>query len=100
MSQYKVELLSIAETELSEAYNWYNEKQTGLGSRFIKQVSNSLDSISSTPYGFAAKYNNDLRFAPLKNSPYLISYWIDENLKTVFVLSIFHTSRNPNKFES
>jgi len=99
MSFFKIELISLAETELTEAYIWYNKKKSGLGNRFVKEVSNYFNNISENPYMFAVKYNNELRFAPLQVFPYLISYWIDEKQKTVFVLSIFHTSRNPGKFE-
>ena len=99
MSQYSVELIADAEIELSDAFDWYNEKQSGLGNRFFNEVSSSLKRISDNPFKFAVKSENELRFAPLTIFPYLICYWIDEKLKTNFVISIFHTSQNPDKFK-
>lgn len=99
MSQYNIELIADAENELSEAYDWYNKKQSGLGNRFFNEVSSYFIRIAENPFKFAVKYDNQLRFAPLPIFPYLICYWIDEKIKTVFVLSIFHTSQNPDRFK-
>jgi toxin ParE1/3/4 len=96
MSLYNIHFLKPAEIEFCEAFDWYDEKQKGLGNRFLKEVSKYLDSIADNPFKFAAKYDNELRFAPLKIFPFVIAYWIEN--ETVFVASIFHTSRNPKKF--
>lgn len=99
MNSYSIELIEIAENELFEAHEWYNKKQSGLGNRFFTEVSAYLKRIASNPYKFSIRYSNELRFAPLHVFPYLISYWIDEDRQIVFVLSIFHTSKNPGRFE-
>ena len=99
MSQYSTEILKPAEIEFDEAFEYYNEQLPGLGRKFYGEVSRYLSSISENPYKFAAKYDNELHFATLKIFPFLIVYWVDEALKTVFVVSIFHTSRNPKKFQ-
>ncbi|MCE7065421.1 type II toxin-antitoxin system RelE/ParE family toxin [Dyadobacter sp. CY326] len=98
MSQYSIEILKPAEIEFSQAYDWYDEQLVGLGRKFFKEISKYLSSISENPYKFAAKYDNELHFAPLKVFPYVIVYWVDETLETVFIVSIFHTSRNPKQF--
>lgn len=100
MGQYSIEILKPAEIEFEEAFEYYNEQLPGLGRKFYAEISRYLVSISENPYKFAAKYDNELHFATLKIFPFLIAYWVDEPLKTVFVVSIFHTSRNPKKFES
>ena len=99
MSQYSIEILKPAEIEFDQAFEWYNKQLVGLGKKFFGEVSRYLSSISENPYKFAAKYGNELHFATLKIFPFVIVYWVDETLKTVFVVSIFHTSRNPKKFE-
>lgn len=98
MSHYKIEVLKTAETELSEAYNWYEKQQKGLGKRLIDEVSKYLSAIEENPFRFPSRYNNELYFAPLKIFPFLIAYWVDDQKSTVFVVSVFHTSRNPVKF--
>ncbi|GGC09856.1 type II toxin-antitoxin system RelE/ParE family toxin [Dyadobacter sediminis] len=98
MSLYKIEVLKIAEVELSEAYNWYEKQQKGLGNRLINEVSKYMNSMAENPFKYPSRYNNELYFAPLKIFPFLIAYWVDNQKSTVFVVSIFHTSRNPAKF--
>jgi hypothetical protein len=92
---FEVELLAQAEDELSEAYDWYNEKQDGLGDKLFDEVNYYLTLIETSPFHFPARYDQELRTTALKIFPYLIIYWIDEPNNKVFVTSIFHTSRNP-----
>ncbi|KAA0989781.1 type II toxin-antitoxin system RelE/ParE family toxin [Dyadobacter aurulentus] len=99
MSVYNIEFLESAEIELLETFEYYNTQQAGLGQRFVKELSHYLDSIADNPYKYALKYNNPFRFTPLKVFPYLIAYWIDIEDNRIYVASIFHTSRNPRKFE-
>ena len=92
---FKVELLFQAENELSDAYDWYQQQQYGLGDRLFNEVSHYLTLIEINPFHFPVRYTDELRTASLKIFPYLIVYWIDEIKQTVFVTSIFHTSRKP-----
>ncbi|QRR03446.1 type II toxin-antitoxin system RelE/ParE family toxin [Dyadobacter sandarakinus] len=100
MTEYKVYLLNVAEIELDEAYEWYNQQKAGLGYQLVGEVSRYLKMISENPFIFAVRYQNDFRFAALKVFPYLIAYWIEEKSQSVYVASIFHTSRNPLQFET
>jgi plasmid stabilization system protein ParE len=92
---YKVELLALAEDELSNSYDWYEEQQADLGDKFYKEVNYYLSLIENNPYQFPVKYVEELRIASLNKFPFIIIYWIDEPNNSVFVASIFHTSRNP-----
>lgn len=95
---FSVELIAIAEDELSEAYDWYEEQQAGLGNRLYVGVNDLLNIIEINPEQYPIKYQGDLRYAVLNKFPYLIIYWIDKENNKVIVLSIFHTSREPKKF--
>lgn len=95
---YEIELLIEAEFELSEAYDWYEEKQPGLGDKFYKEVRRYLQLLEKNPLQFPIRQIEELRFAALSKFPYLVIYWIDKVNKIVFVVSIFHTSRNPRYF--
>lgn len=95
---FEIELLFQAENELSEAYDWYEEQQSGLGNRLFGEVNHYLQLIETNPFHFPVKYPEELRSASLKIFPYLIIYWVDETKRTAFVVSIFHTSRKPQDF--
>jgi len=92
---FRLELLSLAEDELSDAYDWYDEQLAGLGNEFYNEVSHYLNLIEANPFQFPVKYIEELRSASLNRFPFLIIYWIDEINSVVYVDSIFHTSRNP-----
>ncbi|MFD1255677.1 type II toxin-antitoxin system RelE/ParE family toxin [Mucilaginibacter terrae] len=47
---------------------------------------------------YNVRFSEKYRFAPLNVYPYLIVYRVHELKKTVYILSVFHTSRNSNKF--
>jgi plasmid stabilization system protein ParE len=94
-----IKLLRRAELELIDACEWYEKQQKGLSKYFIKEIKSSLHFIDSNPELYSKKYNTDLHFAPLRKFPFIIVYWYDKNLETIFVTSIFHTKRNPESFE-
>ena len=95
----KVELLSQAEDELSDAYDWYEEQQIALGNKFYNEINHYLNLIEHNPYQFPVRYTEELRSASLNKFPFLILYWIDEMSDVVFIVSVFHTSRNPQYFQ-
>ena len=92
---FEIELLFQAENEFSDAFDWYQDKQFGLGNRLFNEVNHYLNLIQANPFQFAVKYREDLRMDPLRIFPYLIIYWIDEPNNKIIVTSIFHTSRKP-----
>lgn len=94
-----IKLLRRAEVELTEACQWYEKQQKGLSRHLRIAVRNSLGSIATKPFIFSKRFDSELRVAVLYKFPYVIVYWFDETLDIVFVTSIFHTKRNPNKFE-
>jgi hypothetical protein len=95
---YTVKLLTEAEIELSDACKWYEMQQAGLGKRLLSEVKHYLKLISKNPLQFEVKFSNKYRFAVLKVFPYFISYRIEEGTNYIYVISIFHTSRNPANF--
>jgi plasmid stabilization system protein ParE len=46
---FSVILLSRAKHELTDAWEWYEDKQPGLGDRFIKEVYKTINKIRRNP---------------------------------------------------
>ena len=90
--------LSLAAAELNEAAQWYEDRQPGLGDRFLHAVADAVDAICQDP----------LRHPPLprtfasrtvfrrllKGFPYGIVYEVRAD--ELLVLAVAHTSRRPN----
>ena len=95
---YIVKLLKEAELDISDASEWYEKQQKGLAKRFLKELNQYIRSISKNPNKFNIRFSGKFRFAALKIFPYLIVYRVDSINKIIYVITVFHTSRNPEKF--
>jgi plasmid stabilization system protein ParE len=93
---YSIELLLRARQELLAAWEWYEDKQPGLGDRFKEQVFKSILNIEKHPDRYPERTKN-YREASVKIFPYLIIYRIRKRKKHIAVVSVFHTRRNPRK---
>jgi mRNA-degrading endonuclease RelE of RelBE toxin-antitoxin system len=66
----------------------------GLGKRYTNQVKKQINALKKDPYIFSIKYK-EIRCKKIDKFPFMIHYKINEELKTVYIFAIFHTSRNP-----
>lgn len=80
--------------DISQAVDWYNEKQAGLGIRFFNNVKKQTAKLSTSALHFAVKYD-DIRCMCITKFPYLVHYRVNEQTKKVKVEALLHTSRNP-----
>ncbi len=88
----KVIIHEKAEKELWHAVEYYEEKVSGLGLDFDKEIENALISIQENPAKFTeTKY--EVRRYLLQRFPYFI-YFI-EYKDYIWVVAFAHTSRKP-----
>lgn len=85
-----------ARLEMMEGWEWYESKQMGLGDVFISTVISAVSKIQVAPLK-GTKSRFDFRESPLKALPYIIIYRVELDVKVLFISSIFHTGRNPQK---
>ncbi len=93
---YNLELHEQAEQELWDAMDYYDEKRKQLGQEFAQELRAIMKTVWEHPARFPTVKDN-IRKAVVKKFPYIIIFEIQED--TVFVLAIFHTSRNPDSWE-
>lgn len=67
--------------DYDEAYGWYEEKQKGLGERFIKSVRQKIEQIAVHPETYSSKSNKKFRETRVNFFPYLIVYKINKSHK-------------------
>lgn len=89
---YKLELHELAEQELWDAVDWYDEQKNRLGKEFAKALQDVMVSVRKDPKRFP-KVNKKRRKAVIKRFPYIIIFEILGDV--IYVLAIFHTKRNP-----
>ena len=95
---YSVRIAPEAYLEIEEAINYYNKINTKLSSELFNILFGSIDFIKNKPYSFTIKYKN-IRSLPIEKYPYAIYYFIDETIKTVIIISIFNTYREPKNWQ-
>ncbi|MAY84584.1 MAG: addiction module toxin RelE [Flavobacteriales bacterium] len=92
---YSLTITSLAELDLQDAFSWYENKKSGLGSRFIRKIDEAFQRIQDNPKTFQFRYNN-LRVCFLKIFPFGIHFIIVK--RQIIVLRVLHTSMNPKKW--
>ena len=81
-----------AEAEIGEAFDWYEERVSGLGLDFILNLDAAFNAILRNPLLYPALHKN-IRRALLRRFPYQVFFVYEEN--RVVVLAVFHGKRDP-----
>jgi plasmid stabilization system protein ParE len=84
-----------AEFDLVEAYAWYEKRRVGLGEEFLSSVDACVSSICRQPEMYT-QVHEAYRRALIRRFPFAIFYEYAQG--TVTVYSVFHTSRDPQKW--
>ena len=87
---YKLLIKPIVFFDVEEAFNYYNEKSAGLGSRFYKQFLSSLNDIHNHPLSYLT-VKDPVRRCKVKMFPYIIFYVISDD--EIFIIGLSHFKR-------
>ncbi len=96
MKKYNLIIKEEAKEDIFEAYNWYEDKQTELGERFLNIIDEYFKNISLYPQQYHIEFDN-MRKAIVKKFPFIIVFGIENN--DVVVFAVFHTKQNPDKIK-
>lgn len=86
-----------ARAEFDDAADWYDQRRPGRGATFTAAVRQVLSQIAAQPRLYAEVFQ-DVREAPVAKYPYCVYY--REEPGQILVLSVFHTSRDPQIWQS
>jgi hypothetical protein len=92
-----VSFLKIAEIELNDAINYYNEQSEGLGFDFANEVKLTLDRIINFVDSWP-KLSENTRRARTNRFPYGIIYTV--NGDEVLIVAVMHLHRKPDYWKS
>lgn len=96
---FSVDILDAAKTDIRNAFDWYEQKQPGLGKRFIQAVRAKFRYIQHNPFAAPMRYG-EMRCAVIDVFPYMVHFTVDEHHHRVIVAAVFHTALNPSKWEN
>ncbi|MEO1404541.1 MAG: type II toxin-antitoxin system RelE/ParE family toxin [Cyanobacteria bacterium J06635_1] len=85
-----------AELDIQEAYQYYEERDQGLGSEFVRVVDACFSKIGRNPLSYPAVYRQ-IRRALIRKFPYGIFYLIED--EKIIVIACFHAKRDPKRWQ-
>jgi len=88
----KVCFLKPAQSEVDEAFAWYETQSSGLGTHFLDDFDRAVRRIVAYPFA-NAEIEDGLRRCLLSRFPYGIIYGIDS--ETIIVVAVAHLHREP-----
>jgi len=92
--KYKSVILLAAKEDILRAAKWYSQAQPGLGKELVARLRVRLSELRTNPFTCQIRYS-DVHTALVEQFPYMIHYSVDQQNKTILVISILHTSQDP-----
>ena len=89
----KYNLSQEAEDDIFDAYQWYEQQQSGLGEEFIDSLDQAKISILRNPSSYRLWYKKKVRGFLTDRFPFVILYILEKD--SINVISVFNTNRNP-----
>ena len=81
-----------AESDIGDAYAWYESQQPGLGDRFLVEMSRSIADIERQPLRFQ-RVRAEARRALLRHFPFAVFFVAAQD--HIAVLAALHMARDP-----
>lgn len=89
---YNVFIRPLAKQDIQEIIDYYDQINPKLSDTFLADLENRFNQVIENPEGYQKRLNN-IRGVFLKNFPIGVYYKIYD--KKVVIISVLHTSRNP-----
>ncbi len=89
----QIRFAELANDELVDACDWYEQQQTGLGLRFKDAVRDAAQRIARTPLLFPVDLE-DVRRYVMNRFPYTLRYVL--RVDEVWVVAVSHHHRRPD----
>ena len=83
----KIDFLEAAQSELDDAFEWYEAQQKNLGVQFIGEFNSAIKRISAYPDSYML-IDSTIRRCLIKRFPYCILYGI--NVDMIVIIAVAH----------
>lgn len=86
----------IAFLKYKDAVAWYAERSEIAAANLVKEIKQRIAIICKDPLRYRNTYKK-FRETALAIYPYSIVYLIDESVKTIIIISVYHHKRSPRR---
>ena len=87
---------SRAQKEIAFSWQWYEDRQPGLGDRFLNAVIDRIRTIEQNPDRYPTRYKA-YKETMLEDFPFLVIYRVSNKQKVIRIVPVFHTSKSPKR---
>lgn len=91
MIKFTLKVLPLAINDIQDIYDWYENKQTGLGEKFLQVLEEAFDELKINPF-YQVRYQN-VRCRLMNRFPYMIHFSVNENTNVILIGAILNTGR-------
>jgi toxin ParE1/3/4 len=86
-----------AQSDIDDGYGWYEERQSGLGRRFIEELDTAFLRLTDNPASYQEVMPH-IRRAVTHTFPYLVFFTFDS--QAVYILAVVPAVQDPDLIES
>ena len=94
---YQLIISPEAEFDIQDAFEWYEQSSTGLGSEFIRAVDGCFALIGRNPLAYPKVYQ-EVRRALIRRFPYGVMYVVEDGW--IIIIACFHVKRDPKQWQN
>ncbi|MEH2457909.1 type II toxin-antitoxin system RelE/ParE family toxin [Nostoc sp.] len=91
----KLTILTAAELDIVEAFDWYERREFGLGAEFLRCTDACLNLIPRHPSTYQIVHET-YRRATIRRFSYVVFYEFNE--QEIILYAVFHCSQDPEKW--
>ncbi|MEN8447100.1 MAG: type II toxin-antitoxin system RelE/ParE family toxin [Cyanobacteria bacterium J06555_13] len=92
---YSLIIQAKAELDIQDAYQYYEQRDPGLGSEFVRAIDACFSKIGRNPMAYPMVHKQ-IRRALIRRFPYGVFYIIEGS--NIVVLACFHAKRDPKRW--
>jgi len=96
MKEKRVIIRPEAESDIEDAYQWYESKRKGLGENFLLCIEEALSRASRNPAIYSVVYK-EVRRVLIHRFPFGVFFIVGE--ASISVIAVLHARRNPKKWK-
>ena len=94
---YRLDIRPDALADIEEATHWYDERESGLGYEFAREVLGAVDTLANNPLAYRVRHRRkNIRWKLLDRFPYRVVYQVASDVITV--IAVLHSARHDREW--
>jgi toxin ParE1/3/4 len=97
---WRIEFAPEVQRDVTEAAEWYESRQPGLGAEFVEEIIRVWDALVESPLLNCRRHpTKNIRWCYPQRFPYRVIYEVDEAAHRVRVAAVLHGARHDRHWQ-